>query len=461
LKALRAEIAQRSKGKKKKEIARDEKVVQHRRDENEAAAIADAFRRVADTMVWQILGMNKVLMRSTHTSHGSRGYLSDTNVASLVDAIERLRKPGEFYLINDLTLCLGAGAGDLLEVHADRSFGFVEVKTGAHNARIFEFPHEFDERTDRQRALIDEGKSPASPQECQLHQFMDANNDLLTDKNNIKQINRIARQMDRMQEVIQYDRTNIGRDLTLTPSGKPVNRMRVSHVSDAKEEYAFAEIRNVLANVSDTPPYFSFLQYGPIISFLVADNTKSPTFSTALSPFVRIMNAKHMIYHHLHENLEACGLRKGQKEGAEELSKYARLFVLDWANQILRDGSLMPPFMMPFGPDLTFDLVCGRKSMFVYFDPSAFAEFVNGIADGKFMLRPGGKVDQEWSGLEIVFPDKKGRQGESMLGWGFIFRMLMEFQDPDGVRCAIVEMVQSQEKFVADIERLRAADSES
>jgi hypothetical protein len=143
------------------------------------------------------------------------------------------------------------------------------------------------------------------------------------------------------------------------------------------------------------------------------------------------------------------------------LSKYARLFVLDWANQILRDGSLMPPFMMPFGPDLTFDLVCGRKSMFVYFDPSAFAEFVNGIADGKFMLRPGGKVDQEWSGLEIVFPDKKGRQGESMLGWGFIFRMLMEFQDPDGVRCAIVEMVQSQEKFVADIERLRAADSES
>jgi hypothetical protein len=106
LKALRAEIAQRSKGKKKKEIARDEKVVQLRRDENEAAAIADAFRRVADTMVWQILGMNKVLMRSTHTSHGSRGYLSDTNVASLVDA-----RAGPGCLNNNSASISGASAG--------------------------------------------------------------------------------------------------------------------------------------------------------------------------------------------------------------------------------------------------------------------------------------------------------------------------------------------------------------
>jgi hypothetical protein len=461
LKVLRADIKQRSKGKKTREIERDQEIMQLSREESEVVAIANAFRRVADTMAWQILGMNKVLMRSTHTGHGSRGYLTDTNIESLVEAIEQLRKPGEFYLINDLTLYLGAGAGDLLEVHADRSCGFVEVKSGAQNVRIFEFLHEFGERSDQQRNMIEERKGPRSPEECHLHQFMDANSDLLTEKNNRKQIGRIVRQMDRMHEVLQYDRTNIGKDLTLTASGKPVERMRVSHVSEANEEYAFAEIHNLLASVSDKPPYFSFLKYGPLISFLISDNTKSQTFATSLSPFVRMMNAKHMIYHHLHDNREACGYRKGPKEGAEELNRYAELFVLDWATQIVRDGSLVPPFIMPLGPEFIFDLICGRKSLFVYFERSAFADFVNEISDGKFIVKVGTKVDQEWSGLEIVLPDKKEQQGQSMIGWGFIFRMLMEFQDPDGVRRALVEMMQGQEKFAAEIERLKAGGGQS
>jgi hypothetical protein len=116
---------------KKKEIQRDEALQELRREENRVVGVSNAFRRVADTMAWQILRMNKVLMRSTHTGHGGRGYLSDTNIASAVEAIAQLRKPGEFYLINDLTLCLGSGAVDLLHVRADRSCAFVELKTGA------------------------------------------------------------------------------------------------------------------------------------------------------------------------------------------------------------------------------------------------------------------------------------------------------------------------------------------
>src|SRR5216683_1724284 len=76
-----------------------------------------------------------------------------------------------------------------------------------------------------------------------------------------------------------------------------------------------------------------------------------------LSPFVRAMNARHMIYHHIHENLTECGYGKSPRVGYEEFNTFSRLFVLDWATQVLRDGSLMPPFLMPFGRDLIFDVL--------------------------------------------------------------------------------------------------------
>jgi hypothetical protein len=122
LKEVRSKIREGSKGKKKKELQRDDALGALRREENRIVGVTLAFRRVADSIAWQILRMNKVLMRSTHTClDNSRGYLSDTNIASLVETIEESRAPGEFYLINDLTLCLGSGAGDLLHVKADRS----------------------------------------------------------------------------------------------------------------------------------------------------------------------------------------------------------------------------------------------------------------------------------------------------------------------------------------------------
>jgi len=462
LKGLRAEIQERSKGKKKKEIQRDEALQELCREDNRIVGVSNAFRRVADTVAWQILGMNKVLMRSTHTNRGSRGYLNDTNIASAVDAIEKLRRPGEFYLINDLTLCLGSGAGDLLHVRADRSYAFVELKTGAENIRIFDFLDGFKVRVDQQRAKIAEGTPPQSPDECAVHEFLSENIDLLTDKGKRKQIERVVRQMDRMHAVLEYDRTNIGRDISLTSKGKPVQRNRVAHVSETEDEHAFAEIREALASISEKPPHFSFLDYGPILTFLVTDNLKSQPFSAKLSPFVRAMNARHAIYHHIHENLGECGYGKSPQEGVQEFNTYSRLFVLDWGTQVLGDGSLMPPFLMPLGRDLLFDVLFGRKSIFIYFDRTAFAEFVTEAADGKFVLKPGGQIDHEWAGLQIQSAGKKGRRnGASMIGWGFIFRMLVEFQDPDNVRRQIVEMVSGAEEHALSRELSDAGKGDS
>jgi hypothetical protein len=213
---------------------------------------------------------------------------------------------------------------------------------------------------------------------------------------------------------------------------------------ETEDEHAFAEIGKVLASVSEQPPYFAFLDYGPLLTYLVTDNLKSQTFAPTLSPFVRDMNARHMLYHHIHNNLADCGYPKGPREGAEELKKYSQLFVLNWATQVMRDGSLMPPFLMPIKRELMFDVLFGRKSIFVYFDRTQFAEFVNEIGTGKFALTADGHADREWSGLQIQIAGRKGRQGPSMLGWGLIFRMLIEFQDPETLRRQIVEMVEGE-----------------
>jgi hypothetical protein len=462
IKELRAVFKERSKGKKKKEIQRDEALQALRREENKIVGVSIAFRRVADAIAWQILSMNKTLMRSTHTGHDGQGYLSDKNIASAVEAIAQIRKSGEFYLINDLTLCLGSGAGDLLHVRADRSCGFVELKTGAENIRIFDFLHGFGERVEQQRARIAEGTPPRSPEECPLHEFLDANIDLLTDKGKRKQIDRVVRQMGRMHAVLDYDRTNLGKDISLTAKGKPVERNRVAHVPVTKDEHAFAEIRDAFIGASENPPHFGFLDYGPILTFLVTDNLRSSLFSAQLSPFVRAMNARHAIYHHIHDNLAECGYGKDDpQEGAKEFSTYSRLFVLDWATQVLGDGSLMPPFLMPLGRDLIFDILFGRKSIFVYFDRTTFAEFVTEAGAEKFVLKPDGRVDRELAGLQIQVAGKKARQGASMIGWGLIFRMLIEFQDPETLRRQIVEMVHDDEKLALSLERSGAVKGAS
>jgi hypothetical protein len=162
------------------------------------------------------------------------------------------------------------------------------------------------------------------------------------------------------------------------------------------------------------------------------------------------MNARHMIYHHIHDNLAECGHVKGPKESAQEFVKYSTLFVLDWLSQVMRDGSLMPPFLMPIKGELLFDLLLGRKSIFVYFDRTQFAEFVNEAAAGKFTLTTDGRIDHEWAGLQIKIPGKK-EKGSSMLGWGLIFRILIEFQEPETLRQQIVEMVEGEEGMFANI----------
>src|SRR4051812_13593969 len=58
LKSLRADIQEQSKGKKKTEIQRDETLQKFHKETARLLTIEKAFRRVADTLAWQVLRFN-------------------------------------------------------------------------------------------------------------------------------------------------------------------------------------------------------------------------------------------------------------------------------------------------------------------------------------------------------------------------------------------------------------------
>ena len=406
-----------------------------------------AFRRVADAMAWQILTMNKVLIRSTNTTHDHHGYLRDTNVESAVDAIKQLQKPGEFYLINDLTACLGAAAGDLTHVDVNRRCAFVELKTGEQNVRVMKFLDGLSELRKKQRhGPANERTQPTEKRTCEIGEFLNAHREFFVDKGKWKQVDRVLRQMSRMQAVLEYDRLNEGEDLSLTAKGKPTGRRRIAHVPKTQDEHAFSEIRASLSNISQSAPFYSLLRCADFLTFLFTDNQLSYLFLSNLSPFVRLMNAKHVIYHEIHQNLQDCGYRKGPAEGGQEFVTYSQLLVLDWTGQVLRDSSLMPPFLMGIEHDLLFDLLFGRKSIYVNFDRQKFAEYVTEASEGRVRLSATGTIDRDWAGLEMSVPVGKKRKHAGMLGWGLVFRMIIEFQEPETVVKQLIEMVESDKE---------------
>src|SRR5262245_13837005 len=104
--------------------------------------------------------------------------------------------------------------------------------------------------------------------------FITANREFFAEKGKRKHVDRVIRQMERMQSVLEYDRLNVGDDLSLTAKGKPIGRRRRAHVPKTKDEHVFSKIGKVLASVSQQPPFFGFLSYGDFLIFLVTDNLK-------------------------------------------------------------------------------------------------------------------------------------------------------------------------------------------
>ena len=106
----------------------------------------------------------------------------------------------------------------------------------------------------------------------------------------------------------------------------------------------------------------------------------------------------------------------------------------------------MPPFLMGIEHDLLFDLLFGRKSIYVNFDRQKFAEYVTEASEGRVRLSATGTIDRDWAGLEMSVPVGKKRKHAGMLGWGLVFRMIIEFQEPETVVKQLIEMVESDKE---------------
>jgi hypothetical protein len=198
-----------------------------------------------------------------------------------------------------------------------------------------------------------------------------------------------------MLAVMEYDRTNIGQDISISSKGRASGRPRKAYVLSTKDEHAFPLIDRALTEASSKTPYYVLCGYSDFMTFLITDNTRADLFAPSLSPFVRMANAKHVIFHHIRHDFSECLYTKAPEQAMKEFASYIRLFVLDWATQILGDESLMPPFLIGLHATHIIDLLFGRKSIFCYFDRARFVDHVNRHGGPNLGIRTLGDRDSD------------------------------------------------------------------
>jgi len=139
------------------------------------------FRTVADSIAWQLLGLQLCYARRLFKGHRQPN-LRNSNFASVVAAAEHMisTKPGCMALISDLTSFVQVG--DLLTLEESGGFSIVEVKEGVKNREIQNVLNQFAE----------------SGCERVLYYFVEQGG-----QKSIEQLERTLRQAERMSYVIE------------------------------------------------------------------------------------------------------------------------------------------------------------------------------------------------------------------------------------------------------------------
>ncbi len=417
------------------------------------------FKGLADTIAWSMLSFDKIAIRSTQTGHEFHGYLIDKNIDSLITLVEKVkRESGKFCLINDITSCMGNGAGDLTCVVKDKGIIYQEIKTGKVNEEIMNFLDYFDEY----------GKS--NPEIENIEEMQRMREDVATRKNFLekhkdyieriasifdnkvksRQFERTMNQMQRMANVKEYNEKGIGVDIRLDRYGKETGRKKImQEAKEIKDEYFCDIIEKEFQHLSSLKSEFDILIFGKFLYFLISDNQMGGIFDLKSSKFVRKMNAKHMIFHAINGDECRYTLAKTKEDWFsaydKELLVYKDLMVFDWTEQILKDSSLCPPYLFPIDKELIFDLLLERKSIFVYFDCERFVKFVKSENLDFLEMENSGKVAYGWSGIE--FKSNKNDDFKITMGWGMLFRMMFEFQSIPSLLNQLIEVYYQEKKY--------------
>lgn len=342
------------------------------------------FRRLADVIAWTILGLDKILIRSTQTGEDFHGYLSDKNIESLLDVINKTKKEEEFLLINDITLCLGSGAGDLTRKRMG-GYDFCEVKEGVVNKEIFNYIKYAGNYIKEKGIEIKKEKDAENllKNRSDHEDFINKSASIFDNKKKNEQLGRIIRQWERMRNVLDYNKRGIGIDIRKTKGGQETGRMKIMSETKIADEYFFNIIEKEFQYLLTIKSDFHIINFGEFLYFLLSDNQKGTVFNLKNSRWVRKKNAQHLLFHAINKNncrYVTAKTHEDWKDAYEkELLIYKDLFVINWVEQILRDGSLRPPYLFFSNENLIFDLLFERKSIFVHFNSDNFIKFVNSL----------------------------------------------------------------------------------
>ncbi|HUW71986.1 MAG TPA: hypothetical protein VMV66_02270 [Candidatus Humimicrobiaceae bacterium] len=443
LKKLKKQIKECKSGKETEKFVAEESYDKLLDEEDMLSKEVLLFRRLADVMAWTILKMDKILIRSTQTGEDFHGYLLDKNIESLIDVINKTKNLDEFMLINDITLCLGSGAGDLTRVRRG-GFVFCEVKDGIVNKEIFDYVKQTGNYMKEKNIEIQDKKDVENLFKNRPNHgnFINKSASIFDNKKKREQFERIYRQWERMGNVLDYHKRGIGFDIRKTKSGQETGRMKIMSEAKTADEYFFNIIEKEFQYLSTIKSDFHIINFEEFLYFLLSDNQRGTVFNIKNSRWVRNKNAQHLLFHAINKNdckYVTAKTEKDWKDAYEkELLIYKDLFVINWAEQILRDGSLRPPYLFSFDENLIFDLLFERKSIFIHFDSDKFIEFVNSMGISFLEMERVGKITHD--STDIKFKRHKEDKHKITMGWGMIFRMMFEFQDPISFLDQIVEV---------------------
>lgn len=148
------------------------------------------YRGISDSIAWQLIGNQLCYARRLYKGH-KQPNLHECNFESAIRVATEIRKntPGSMPLISDLTSFVQVG--DILSMSAESKLNIMELKEGSVNQKITDFLHFYsDSKCDLALKLFVKNEKP----------------------NVVKQMNRVIRQVSRLEHVKEVMITGQGSD---------------------------------------------------------------------------------------------------------------------------------------------------------------------------------------------------------------------------------------------------------
>lgn len=345
----------------------------------------NTFSHIADSIAWQLIGGQIHIARRFHINENGTKFLDFSNIKHAVQVADTINKnPDNFALISDLTSFLQIG--DLLIAH-ENSFGVMELKEGTVNDQIADFFQKFEEKGET---------------------FEDQKLEDKYDAKTIKQIERMHRQKQRTNRIVEIINTDKGTD--------PISEQEIQiKTPDITTEY----------------------------------------YHDTLNKLEEDLKSKFWAY----TNVDAClhiGMYRDEglvmaKFTVEQLlkEKTENYIIIDWLS--ITQNLSEPIFAKPLSADFIIDVLTGKIKVILGLNLDIFIEILNsfGIEATWMSNKETLKMKEEMKkikrndififkskGVKMIFPNNM----ESVLAGGLISKILFDNIKPINIALTLASM---------------------